>query len=361
LALPRFYAALRGLERRQRSEPVRILWYGDSHTAADYWPDVLRRTLAKRFGSGGPGFLRLGLKTYRHGAADVDRGAAFRREPNPPSVRLRQDDGIFGLGGMRTLPEAGSATASVRPRAERIAARARHQLLFRLSPGDRLELELGQSSVLLNAKSKVEHVAGSPIARWTLEGAPMDKLTVRASGAAQLFGVIVESSVAGVVVDTLGIDGARAETPLAWDEAAFAAEVGARNPSLVIVAYGTNEVFDQQAPQKYFAHLTALLAKIRRGAPDSDCLIVGPPDAADASYASHPRVAEITLVHRRAAAELKCAFFSAAAAMGGPGGFGEWLRHKPPLAKTDRVHLTREGYERLGEALAKALMEGYRP
>src|SRR5690349_2624164 len=55
--LARFQAALR--DAPQRSEPVRVLWLGDSHTAADFWPDAVRKPLQAAFGSGGPGFVYL--------------------------------------------------------------------------------------------------------------------------------------------------------------------------------------------------------------------------------------------------------------------------------------------------------------
>lgn len=35
-----------------------------------------------------------------------------------------------------------------------------------------------------------------------------------------------------------------------------------------------------------------------------------------------------------------------------------WVAHLPPLALTDHVHFTDEGYRRLGDALERALLEG---
>src|SRR5450432_2962874 len=66
LDLPHFYADLAGLEQHKRKAPVRVLWLGDSHTAADYLTGALRARLQTRFGAAGPGFVRLGVKPYRH-------------------------------------------------------------------------------------------------------------------------------------------------------------------------------------------------------------------------------------------------------------------------------------------------------
>jgi lysophospholipase L1-like esterase len=88
-------------------------------------------------------------------------------------------------------------------------------------------------------------------------------------------------------------------------------------------------------------------------------LIVGPPDAAQPDLTSLPRVAEIDAAERRAAETYGCGYFSLLSAMGGPNGFAQWMRETPPLARADRIHLTIHGYERLGDALASALVEGY--
>ena len=45
----------------------------------------------------------------------------------------------------------------------------------------------------------------------------------------------------GLTFETLGINGAQANVISGWNEAVWAAEVAARNPALVILAYGTNE------------------------------------------------------------------------------------------------------------------------
>jgi lysophospholipase L1-like esterase len=62
---------------------------------------------------------------------------------------------------------------------------------------------------------------------------------------------------------------------------------------------------------------------------------------------------------RRAAETHGCGYFSLFAEMGGPNGFAAWMRETPPLARPDRIHLTIAGYERLGDALANALLQGF--
>lgn len=363
VALPAFYGALKGIEQHTRTEPVRILWLGDSHTAADFWPDVVRQRLQQRFGVGGPGFVRIGQKVYRHSGARIDRQGSWTVEPHPPSLRSKTDDGVFGEGGVRAVARAGDAHASVAPLAETLRGRTRWTIEYRLPKMAHFRVTLGATVQTIGASTKAESVEGSPIAHLSFTAEGTEPLEIRDTvGEPEFYGVIAESAEpGGVVLDTLGIDGARAATPLAWDDAQWIGEAAFRKPSLVIFAYGTNEVFDAQSPEAYLDHYRQLVARLRRIEPRPDCLIIGPTDAADATGASAPRVGDVTVIERRAAEELGCAFFSAAAAMGGPGSFGAWMLEKPPLAKSDHVHLTPSGYVRLGEETWKALMSGYGP
>jgi lysophospholipase L1-like esterase len=175
----------------------------------------------------------------------------------------------------------------------------------------------------------------------------------------ELFGVIVEGEAPGVVVDTLGINGARAATPLAWDADAWVEEVKARDPSLVVLSYGTNEAGDAAALSVYEEHYGKLLERLRAGAPHSDCLIVGPTDRVGRDWVSMPRVLAIDEAQRRIASELRCAFFSPLRAMGGPGGLKRWAFGKPKLARRDRVHLLPSGYRQLGTTMVEDLFSSF--
>ncbi|MCA9600528.1 MAG: hypothetical protein KC417_00810, partial [Myxococcales bacterium] len=58
----------------------------------------------------------------------------------------------------------------------------------------------------------------------------------------------MEGEEPGVVVDALGVNGARAKNQLWWDDASFRAELAKRDPALVALAYGTNESGDDDVP-----------------------------------------------------------------------------------------------------------------
>jgi lysophospholipase L1-like esterase len=362
LSLPRFYADLAALEKKERTEHVRVLWLGDSHTAADYWSHMVRLPLQKRFGAGGAGLVLVGQKPYRHGAAKVTRAGEWRREPAAPSRSDKQLDGVFGLVGIRSVPLGRDAHADITPNPSAFGENARFSVLYRApKAGDRVRAKLGDAQKDADAKSGSAGPTGSPIRRLTLEGKASETLVVSAaSGAPEIFGVEIESKAPGVILETLGVNGARAQTPFAWDQTMWEAEAKALSPSLFVYAYGTNDLVSTLTPERYQKHLGMLVERGRRIAPESDCILIGPPDMASAEDGKTvPRVIEFDAAAREAAKKLGCGYFSAYDAMGGPDSFTRWMKETPPLAAKDRVHLSAAGYERVGRRLAEAILDGY--
>jgi lysophospholipase L1-like esterase len=173
--------------------------------------------------------------------------------------------------------------------------------------------------------------------------------------------VIVEAEPSispGFVLDTLGINGAKFSTILAWDEAAWAAELGRRDPDLVILQYGTNEASDVNVkPSVFGGHVAKVVARVRRVKPDVDCLVLGPTDRADRED-QMPRLRDAL---RDAARSAGCGFWDTYAVMGGRDSIQTWQTDVPPRAARDGTHLTPKGYRDLGERLFADLMKGYTP
>ncbi|MBI3206543.1 MAG: hypothetical protein HYZ29_33710 [Myxococcales bacterium] len=361
LALPKLRAALAALAANERTTPVRVVWLGDSHTAADFWPHALRRPLQERFGNGGPGFVQLGVEPYRHALLKVGREGTWRREPSSPAGSMKQLDGVFGLSGQRAVPESADARASVELTSKASAGKTRYSLWYRAKPADRVRLSIRGSAESESATAKSGRALGS-LRVHTIESAAPATLDVGVSGGApEIFGVTVESVTPGLVLDTLGINGARAATPLAWNEVEWRAALGAREPSLVVFAYGTNEAASTLASTRYEKTLDQLVERVRGAAPAADCLIVGPPDMISGDGKTAPRVIEFDQTAERTAARLGCGYFSAWSAMGGEGSMARWMKEKPPLAAPDGIHLAPGGYERLGQALSERVLGAVTP
>ena len=360
--LATFYGALRELSSGARKSHVRVLWLGDSHGAADFWSGNLRTELQKRFGNGGPGFVHLGYREYRHDGIKTSVGGKWRMRPGNPATRSVTGDGVFGLGGILFVASADSPRGTVTITEPTAPAKMTWDLCYRMSAlGDELRVSLtGKPDTVLRATEAepagvVRHLVLSSETPGATFGAAVT------AGTPELCGLVAEGdpqAQAGVVLDTLGINGARFATPLAWNEASWASELARRDPDLVVLEYGTNELSDWPLKTTSFTEpLRALMARIRRVRPDVDCVVLAPTDRAD----TEDRVPIGRDAVREGALESGCAFWDTYAIMGGKGAIRAWQSESPPKAAKDGIHLAWRGYRELGTKLAEDLMRGYTP
>lgn len=356
----RFYRRLMGLREGSTSR-VRIAFFGDSHVAGEILPHHLRQRLQRVFGDGGPGFVIPGRpwRSYVHLAVKLRHTRGWRAERY--SLRRPTRDDLFGVAGVSVHAPSGAATW-ISPRGERpLGALDVHYLrqpgggkLEILADGTRIKWLFTVASTKEAAFARVELPAGTR--RIELRATP--------PGEVRMFGVDLASGEDGVVVDTLGINGAQAAAVLEWNEELAGRQLARLAPDLIVVAYGTNEVYASSMTRaRVAAAFDALLLRLRRQAPDAACLVVGPPDHArwirGEGWTVPAKLDHIVAEQRRVARLRGCAFFNQRALMGGPGGVFTWARSDPPLVRGDHIHLYPRGYRAVAETLFSALMEGY--
>lgn len=352
--------ALRGADRG--TDQARIVVYGASHVAADFFTNVLRERLQERFGDAGQGFIMPARPWRRYrllGGVDVESNRSW------DALRIRassREVDALGVAGMAVESDRASAFGRI-DTDERTAKR--FDLYYLEQPDG------GSFDVLLDGR-RVERIStasdelgpgyaqilADEDARHVLEVRP------RGDGRVRLFGASVEREQPGVIVDNMGINGARAVSHLLWDEAIHTAYLRRMQPDLVVLAYGTNESGDDHQPiEEYEADLRRVVARVRGTVPGSACMLVGPSDrpmrGEDGELVDRPRTHEIIEVQRRVSRDMGCSFFDLVAFGGGPLSMLDWTDTDPPYAQRDHVHFTVHGYLRLGEVLHSTLLEGY--
>jgi lysophospholipase L1-like esterase len=164
-----------------------------------------------------------------------------------------------------------------------------------------------------------------------------------------------------VIYDVLGINGARAVRLMSWNDSSFASSVVRRKPDLIILAYGTNEVTDNNwSVESYQRLFVNIMRRFRRAAPQASILIFGPPDRAvrgAGGWQSAGKMTALLEAQRRAAIEMGAAFWSSYAAMGGAGSMNTWVARG--MGQPDHVHLTARGYIRLGDMFYEDFLSAY--
>jgi len=371
-ALRHFFEALAKLDDGTASDDVRIVQFGDSHTAADMMTGTARRALQARFGDGGRGFLELGRpwRTYwQDGLRSPGMTRSFHSEHGKLEHGRFVGDGCYGLGGVCLV----TSSAGARAWTEVESPSSKIEVDYWAQPGG------GSFDLLVDGASAatVHTRAPTPTSAFQSVVVPdgPHKIEVRAhgDGAVRVFGVTLDRAKNGLVYDALGINGARAATTLEWSEPHMAEQLRHQSPELVVLAYGTNESADTEPIDAISRQIVEALGRVERAVPTAACLLLGPPDRAvrtpsdnpysegDAGtyWATSPRIQQIIVAERAIAGAAGCAFYDQMAAMGGPGTIAAWADEVPPRARPDRTHLTRDGYAMLGNAFANDLLAAY--
>ncbi|MDD9938275.1 MAG: SGNH/GDSL hydrolase family protein [Myxococcales bacterium] len=362
-ALAAFHAALGRAERREGR--ARIAFYGASHVASDLFTGRIRQRLQARFGDAGPGFVLPAKpwRWYRHHGVKIEKSRGF----DDLRVRARAPkDDIYGLAGvaLQTDDKYGRGILRTRKNGGLEGMASRFELYYLKQPnGGTMSVFIdGERTRNLGARAKGTETA---YAAFEVEpGHHTLEVRTHGNGPVRLFGVSVERDAPGVILDTLGIPGARARYHLHWDEGVYREHLLRRNPDLIVLAYGTNEAGDDDVPiERYEGRLRQVMKRLREILPAASCLLVGPSDRPikddDGSYSTRPRTAQLVESQRRVSAEMGCGFFDLVAFMGGDMSMVRWVATEPPMGAKDHVHFTKHGYVRLGDVLHDALLEGY--
>jgi lysophospholipase L1-like esterase len=371
-ALKRFFEALGTLDDGTATEDVRIVQYGDSHTAADMLTGTVRRALQARFGDGGRGFVAIGRPWHAYWQDGV-HAPGMTHEWNPEHGKVEHGhfvgDGCYGLGGVCLVTNVRDARAW----SEITSPTSKVEVDYWEQPaGGSLDLIIdGNRALTISTRGAQPASAFKSVE--VPDGPHKIEMRARGDGEVRVFGVALDRAQVGIVYDALGINGARASTTLRWNEAHMQEQLRHRAPQLVVLAYGTNESADDGPVDQVERQIVDVLGRVARALPSASCLLLGPPDRAVATpsdnpyggkdagavWSTSPKLTQIVEVERRVAGAAGCAFYDQQAAMGGVGSMAAWADADPPRAQRDRTHLTRDGYAIVGNTFAADMLAAY--
>src|SRR6187431_1179609 len=360
-ALKGFFRTLARTAHHEPHAVTRIAHFGDSIVVSDLVSGTLRRKLQAQFGDAGHGFMLIANAWPAYFHNDVSRfataGWSVSRIVGPYA-----EDGWYGLGGVSFKAERNTVarfgTAKTGPYGTRVS---RFLLDYLEQPGGG-SLQLSVDGV---AKETIDtHGPLKKSAYFSLDvpdGEHEFELYTK-TGVTRAFGVVLERDTPGVVVDALGIQGARIRFLDKQDDSHWADQLGWRRPDLLIYQFGANESGDGflYPMVDYHRTMKEVIAQGQRALPESSCLVIGAMDRATKvgdDIVSMRVIPSIVEEQRRAAAELGCAFFDTYAAMGGARSMPTWVRRG--LGQADLTHPTSIGSEVIGNWIYRALMKSY--
>ena len=361
-ALRGFFHALTATAQKAPHAVTRIAHFGDSIVVSDLVSGTLRRKFQAEFGDAGHGFMLIANAWPAYFHNDVSRFATAGWRVSR-IVGPYADDGLYGLGGVsfkadrNTVARFGTAKSG-----EFGQSVGRFVLDYLEDPsGGTLQVSVdGLPQATLDTRG-----ARKKSAFFTLDvpdGAHEFEIYTK-SGVTRAFGVVLERDRPGVVVDALGVQGARIRFLDKEDDAHWAEQLAWRKPDLLIYEFGANESGDGflYSMTDYQRTMKDVLLQGQRALPESSCLVIGAMDRAAKvgdEIVSLRVIPAIVEEQRRVAAQLGCAFFDTYTAMGGAHSMPTWVRRG--LGQADLTHPTAIGAEVLGNWVFRGLMKAYK-
>lgn len=361
---------LRQLLAASEQRAVHIMQLGDSHTAGAYFSDTLRESLQAVYGQGAPGcFAPLPVHGQRETRVRyLNKGWTLEQ-----AHKLK--DEALPFGGY--LAQAQEAPASLQ--VGNVADFTGGHLLFWLRRPHNAAAPIFFSKLHMQRLNEVPDDG-----RWHVITTEVDRsFFFLAESAGQYdLGLMCWLGGHGLSLSALGINGARLDVWQYWREDWMERDLNAGDaqqgvqlqPDMLILAYGSNEAYDDtRLPEKVGEELRRAVQRLRRALPQAVILIVAAPDvlrdralgdnAPECAGRRPKNLSTLQDVQRQVAEEQRTLFWDWGFAMGGPDGQGGhhpcWMQawQKQGLVVEDGVHFQSDGYRRSAEHLAEELLE----
>jgi lysophospholipase L1-like esterase len=362
-ALQPFFDQLHQLEADPGSQLVRVIQFGDSHTAGDSFTGALRTLFQQKFGDGGAGFQFAGYPFagyHIHGTKRAQSTGWLALGTHLKDI----GDGMVGMGGISLSTAAAGNWVSLDADATSL------QVQYLIQPdGGSIEIRdndnlIATVSTASSASTEQATLAPNTAGHFDAPVLPgphhFEVLTID-QAPVRLLGLSTENS-AGITYEAAGINGAEASLFLRWNEALQQTLMLESNPALIVLSYGTNEAGDRNWTEEgYAAMFQRIIERCRRLAPNASILVVGPPDralrAGRRAWKPFAGVDRIVAAQRSVCRQMHCAYWDQRSRMGGLGSMRDWVSIS--WAQPDHTHFTGEGYTELASALFSDILQQY--
>lgn len=333
-----------------QTKKIHIVQLGDSHTAADEMTNNMRLQLQATLGNGGMGW---GMPMYFTGHRLVRYG--YDNSGWQPISSRTQSNENYTLGGLLAVPK--STAASLTIKAKQSENTQRYIVSIRQQAGDSALIGRDADGRSISIEAPVKN------GQWQfVEFVAKPPFTVQSQHAQQtaLGGWWGQNEAGqGAVVSALGINGAQLSYWNRWNTQAWQKELAAVTPNLLILAYGTNEAYnDNLNVEQTRQILVEKIQAIRSASPKTAVMIVSAPESLkniNGGCGTRPvKLSEVQQMQREVAQQYKTLYWDWQNAMGGSCSMKSWINRGD--ARRDGVHFSASGYQKLGNMLAADIL-----
>ena len=414
-ALLTFYEKMYQLEQ-SKSGKINIVHIGDSHIQADLFTAKIRTQFQKVFGNGGFGFtfpysvaktnnsapIRYSasgnFQSFRNLYADENRPvglSGFSMEANSDdlAIQLNVKDAQFNFTKIKVITPQNVNLFDVSVSHKNIVVERKvpKKITHKVKPGEVLGGIADKYNVSLKALKKANGLKSDMIRDGkvlTIPGkatqsktstkteyipielqpslfsndyyseTPLDKIAIVPNQEIDYFalnGLVLENDNSGVIYHSIGVNGAKASDYNKFR--LFNEQLPVLNPDLVIISLGTNESFDKQSGEQYFANLNQMIQGIKDKNPQACVLVMTPPPSVLHRKYKNTFIEKYAELIEENANVKNYAVWDLLQVFGGNKSIKRNAA-KGYMAR-DKVHYSKAGYEKQGELFFEAFLQSY--
>ena len=355
-------------QAKASAQTVSVIHLGDSHVQAGHFTMPIRKSLAQRWGDGGLGWI-----------------GAFRLLGTNPPIHTNVRASSAGTSGIKITERDYNRES---PTGMVLQTKGSGAITYTFQCGggqtfDRIVIYHQRETEPFTLSGNSLHALAQdtltrePIVTDTLlVGRYVSSAEVTAPASAVWYGASLERSSGGVLVHTIGYNGA---TYYTYSKGSFASSVAILRPRLIILSLGTNESVSRSFNRNGFgAEVARMVQSLRASNPDCAIVLTSPlanyqrirtahksrrgkrrrrRTVYRTTYRANANCQLVADELQQQARELGCGYIDLFAHFGGAAGAGRLLTDG--ILSGDRVHLTAAGYNKVGEAIATALQANY--
>jgi len=341
------------------SSVVRIAHIGDSIIEGDYVTAEFRRILQQKFGGKGVGFLSV-----------TSMDTKFRLTSNHRFSDDWQTFSLFGkkskkysysLNGEVFIPSEGS-TASYELRKD-------YKSSSEFSVAKILFSGSGKSKVTITINDKNKEDINLTEASGITEAVKnLDKSAVKAefkfkpSESLTVTGISLESN-SGIIIDNYPYRGNTGAALSELSENSLKELNKLQNYKLIVLQFGLNAVAMKKSDYSDFKKkFSEGIKLLKKSFPETSIIMMGVSDKSakkGSAFVTDPVIKDLIDMQKEISKETNIAFWNTFEAMGGQNSMVKWVKNKPAYAHSDFTHFNKTGADKIGEMLAKTLIEKY--